>query len=109
VRPLITETLPVTEAARRALMSLHGRIAASFPVIGVHGNDVATEPMVDDRTFPGPPITGGRLAEAFRLRFPQPVAGLIVLGHPAHFGSGLFRPVIEREGASVAVSTVTSP
>lgn len=33
-----------------------------------------------------------RLAGAFRLIFPEPVMGPIVLGHSAHFGMGLFMP-----------------
>lgn len=33
-----------------------------------------------------------RLAGAFRIVFPQPVAGPIALGHSSHFGMGLFVP-----------------
>jgi CRISPR-associated protein Csb2 len=35
---------------------------------------------------------GQRLAGAFRIEFPEPVCGPIVLGHSAHFGMGLFLP-----------------
>jgi CRISPR-associated protein Csb2 len=35
---------------------------------------------------------GRRLAGAFRITFPVPVAGPIALGHSAHFGLGLFVP-----------------
>jgi CRISPR-associated protein Csb2 len=35
---------------------------------------------------------GRRLAGAFRIEFPRPVAGPIALGHSAHFGLGLFVP-----------------
>ncbi|GJQ27107.1 MAG: hypothetical protein HBSAPP02_21390 [Phycisphaerae bacterium] len=35
---------------------------------------------------------GLRLAGAFRITFPQPVAGPIALGHSSHFGMGLFVP-----------------
>lgn len=36
---------------------------------------------------------GRRLAGAFRIRFQEPVVGPVALGHSAHFGMGLFRPV----------------
>jgi len=35
---------------------------------------------------------GRRIAGAFRIEFPQPVPGPIVLGHSSHFGMGLFLP-----------------
>jgi CRISPR-associated protein Csb2 len=38
---------------------------------------------------------GRRLAGAFRLTFPTAVSGPIALGHSAHFGMGLFMPLIE--------------
>ncbi len=37
---------------------------------------------------------GRRPAAFFRLTFPEPVAGPIALGHSAHFGLGLFTPVL---------------
>lgn len=72
--------------------------------------EVVIEPLVDDagvfrigagRWRPGqfvrarakPGDDGGRrIAGAFRLTFPRPVPGPIVLGHSAHFGMGLFLP-----------------
>jgi CRISPR-associated protein Csb2 len=38
---------------------------------------------------------GRRLAGAFRLTFPIEIQGPIALGHSAHFGMGLFVPLIE--------------
>jgi CRISPR-associated protein Csb2 len=43
---------------------------------------------------------GRRLSGAFRIIFPEPVSGPIVLGHSAHFGLGLFLP--ELGGPSTA-------
>jgi len=40
---------------------------------------------------------GRRLAGAFRLTFPKPVVGPIVLGWSSHFGMGLFLPAREGE------------
>ncbi len=37
---------------------------------------------------------GRRLSGFFKLHFPQPVSGPIALGHSAHFGMGLFMPVV---------------
>jgi len=38
---------------------------------------------------------GRRLSGAFRLVFPSPVAGPVVLGWSSHFGMGLFMPAVE--------------
>lgn len=38
---------------------------------------------------------GRRLAGFFKLRFPRPVTGPIALGYSAHFGLGLFVPVVD--------------
>jgi len=46
---------------------------------------------------------GRRLAGAFRIVYPQPIAGPIALGYSSHFGMGLFVPVgnsADREGKS---------
>jgi len=40
---------------------------------------------------------GNRPSGAFRIIFPQPVAGPICLGHSCHFGLGLFVPGNEKE------------
>lgn len=40
---------------------------------------------------------GRRLAGAFRIEFPQPVAGPIALGHSSHFGMGLFMPAMDQQ------------
>lgn len=55
VLPLITETLPVAEAARRALMSIHGRLTEKD---GVHGRSVT----FSGKDEYGRPLTGHRHA-----------------------------------------------
>lgn len=71
--------------------------------------DVEVEPLLDGSAFriaerwrpvefkrfrSKPGDDGGRRpAGAFRIEFPQPVAGPIALGHSSHFGMGLFVPV----------------
>lgn len=40
---------------------------------------------------------GRRFAGAFRIVFPQPVAGPIALGHSSHFGMGLFVPQADQQ------------
>ncbi len=51
VLPLVTETLPVAEAARRALMSIHGQITAQNGIRGrssvFSGKDVAGIPLTN--------------------------------------------------------------
>ena len=42
---------------------------------------------------------GNRPSGAFRIIFPQPVAGPMCLGHSCHFGLGLFVPGNEKEVA----------
>jgi CRISPR-associated protein Csb2 len=81
-------------------------------VAGRDARVVAVEPIVDDQgafKIAGRwrPIQfkwyrrksaddgGRRLAGAFRVCFEQPVAGPLALGHSAHFGMGLFKPIRE--------------
>ena len=40
---------------------------------------------------------GRRMAGAFRMVFPWPVAGPLALGHSSHFGMGLFLPATEEK------------
>ncbi|MBI4468449.1 MAG: hypothetical protein HY650_03900 [Acidobacteria bacterium] len=51
--PLMTETLPVAEAARRALMGIHGRLTEENGVRGrsgvLSGKDEQNKPLVDHR------------------------------------------------------------
>ncbi len=53
VLPLVTETLPVAEAARRALMGLYGRLTAKDGVRGLSavfsGKDADNQPLTDHR------------------------------------------------------------
>lgn len=53
VLPLVTETLPVAEAARRALMGIHGRLTEENGVRGrsdvLSGKDEHDQPLVDHR------------------------------------------------------------
>lgn len=74
-----------------------------------NADDVQIEPVLDGGAFKvawrwrpiqfkrfrrKPGDDGGRrLAGAFSIVFPQPVAGPIALGHSSHFGMGLFVPV----------------
>ncbi|RIK62285.1 MAG: type I-U CRISPR-associated protein Cas5/Cas6 [Planctomycetota bacterium] len=73
------------------------------------GENVRIEPLFDGRAFSiaerWRPVEfkrfrsksgddgGRRLAGAFCIEFPEPVAGPIALGHSAHFGMGLFMPI----------------
>jgi CRISPR-associated protein Csb2 len=53
VLPLVTDTLPVAEAARRALMSLHGRITERDGILGrscvLSGKDAQGQPLAGHR------------------------------------------------------------
>src|SRR6185437_2008155 len=53
VLPLLTETLPVAEAARRALMSCHGRLTEKNSIRGrsdvLAGKDEQGSPLTDHR------------------------------------------------------------
>jgi len=51
VLPLVTDTLPIAEAARRALMSLHGRLTERH---GVRGRS----PVLSGKDSDGHPLTG---------------------------------------------------
>lgn len=80
-------------------------------------NDVKITPLLDGGTFKiadrWRPIQfkrfrrrssddgGRRLAGAFRIEFPQPVAGPIALGHSSHFGMGLFVPDANKTSGEV--------
>ncbi|MCY1071201.1 type I-U CRISPR-associated protein Csb2 [Nannocystis sp. RBIL2] len=44
----------------------------------------------------GAPVPGGAAAHGARFRFTAPIAGPIALGYGAHFGLGVFRPVVDK-------------
>lgn len=94
---------------------LREQLKVMLPDISAYAADIKIKPLLDGgafkvaerwrpiqfKRFRGKPSDDGgrRMAGAFRIEFPQPVDGPIVLGHSSHFGMGLFvpedRPVVE--------------